>query len=178
VLVVAVMVALTAGWPLVNLAISNRQPVPAGRTMSLGPDRADSARFTVGRGWSLRSSATDPRQSYVLRRGNTEMSLMYVTMSSRSQAPHLWSGMREILRLASSGARLSKPEPITSAQGRKGLTGTITENGRRGRVTIYLGPGGTFAIEIISLAPAHASPASRALALREARSITFPAARR
>jgi hypothetical protein len=178
VLVVAVVAALTAGWPLINLAVSARQPVPAGRTMSVGPNTAQSARFTVGRGWSVQTSATDPRQEYFLRHGAEQMSLMYVTLASPAEAVHLWAGLRKIVRLGNSSARLGKPTLITSARGRKGLTGLLTEDGRRGRATIYPAPRGNFAIEMISVGPQGASPAGLAAALRVALSVMFPAAAR
>jgi hypothetical protein len=175
VLVVAVIAALTAGWPLINLAVSDRQPVPAGRTMSVGPNTAHSASFTVGPGWSIQSSATNPRLGYVLRHGAEEMSLMYVALAGPAQLPALWSGLRKILRLGDSAARLGKPAPITSARGREGLTGLLTEDGRRGRATIYQAPVGNFAIEMVSLGPRGAPPAGLAAALRVTLSIMFPA---
>ena len=178
VLVVAVIAALTAGWPLINLAVSDRQPVPAGRTMSVGPNTAQSARFTLGPGWSVQSAATDPRQEYVLRHGAEEMSLMYVTLASPAEAVHLWAGLRKVLSLGDASARLGKPRQITSARGRKGLTGLVTEDGRRGRAMIYPAPAGNFAIEMVSLGPRGAPPAGLAAALRVALSVMFPAAAR
>ncbi|HEY2638772.1 MAG TPA: hypothetical protein VGI66_02655, partial [Streptosporangiaceae bacterium] len=80
--VIAVMVALTAGWPLLNLAVSDHQPLPAGVRLSVRPNRAHSARFLVGAGWSMISSQSDPRHGYSLRRGPVAMSVKYVTVSS------------------------------------------------------------------------------------------------
>ncbi len=177
VVVVAVMAALTAGWPLANLAVSDNQPLAAGKALMIGPNTAHSARFAVGSGWSLRSAQSNPKQNYSLRYGGADLSVTYVTLSGRPSAARLWSGLMDILRVGNSTARLGRPVPVTDARGRTGMTGPVTENGRSGTATILLAPAGNFAIEMIVLAPRSAAAASRAAASQVVRSIRFAASR-
>jgi hypothetical protein len=170
------MAVLTAGWPLVSLAVSDDQPVAAGQPLPVGPDGNQSAQFTPGRGWVIRSAQTDPKQAWILRRGPVDLSLTYVTLASPSQAGDLWPALQSILRLDSPSARLGKSAPLFSPQGRKGLTGTVTENGRAGQAAVFPGPTEDFAIEIVSVAPVKNSPAARAAAAQVVRSLRIPAA--
>jgi hypothetical protein len=177
VVVVAVMAALTAGWPLANLAVSDNQPLAAGKALMIGPDTAQSARFAVGSGWSLRSAQSNPKQNYSLRYGGADLSVTYVALSGRPSAARLWSGLMDILRVSNSSARLGRPVPVTDSRGRTGITGPVTENGRSGTATILLAPAGNFAIEMIVLAPRSATAASLASASQVVRSIRFAASR-
>lgn len=169
------MAVLTAGWPLVSLAVSDDQPAAAGQPLPVGPDRNHSAQFTPGRGWVIRSAETDPNQAWILRRGPVDLSVTYVTLASPSQAGDLWPALQNILRLANPSPRLGKPAPLISPQG-KGLTGTVTENGRAGQAAVFPAPTEDFAIEIVSVAPVKNSPAARVAAAQVVRSLRFPAA--
>lgn len=175
--VVAVMAALTAGWPLASLVISDRQPLAAGQALMIGPDTTQSARFAVGSGWSLRTSQSDPKQDYSLRHGKVDLSVTYVALTGRPPAARLWSGLRDIVRTSNLSARLGQPVPVTDAHGRTGITGPITENRRSGTATILLSPAGNFAIEVIVLAPRSAAAASRGAARQVVHSIKFQASR-
>ncbi|HET6186428.1 MAG TPA: hypothetical protein VFE59_05455 [Trebonia sp.] len=174
--VVGVMAVLTAGWPLVSLAVSDDQPAAAGQPLPVGPDTNHSAQFTPGRGWLIRSAGTDPNQTWILRRGPVDLSVTYVTLASPSQAGGLWPALQNILRLGNPSARLGKPAPLISSQGRKGLTGTVTENGREGQAAVFPGPTQDFAIEIVSVAPVKNSPAAREDAAQVVRSLRIPEA--
>lgn len=174
--VISVMAALTAGWPLISLAVSDNHPASAGRPLTIGPDSTHSAQFTPGRGWVIRSAETDPHQVWTLRRGPVDVLVTHVWLATASQAGQLWPGLADILRLDNPSARLGKPAVLTSPQGDKGLTGTVTENGGAGQAAIFPGPTGNFAIEIVSMAPVRDTPAARSAALRVVRSLRFPAA--
>lgn len=174
--VIAVMAVLTAGWPLVTLAVSDNQPAAAGSPLTIGPDSTHSAQFTPGRGWVIRSAETDPNQLWTLCRGPVDASVTQVTLANPSQVGQLWPGLVNILRLGSPSARLGKPVAITSAQGGKGLTGTLTENGRGGQAAIFPGPSEDFAIEIVTVAPETDSRTARSAAVQLVRSLRFPAA--
>ena len=174
--VVSVMAALAAGWPLISLAVSDNQPATAGRPVTIGPDSTHSAQFTPGRGWVIRSAETDPHQVWTLRRGPVDVSVTHVQLALASQAGQLWPGLADILRLDSPSARLGKPAVLTSPQGDKGLTGTVTDNGRAGQAAIFPRPVGNFAIEIVSVAPVQDTPAARSATLQVVRSLRFPAA--
>jgi hypothetical protein len=176
--VVAVMAVLTAGWPLVSLAVSDNQPAAAGRPLTVGPDSTHSALFTPGRGWVVRSAETDPKQAWVLRRGPADVSVTYVTLISHPPVEQVWLGLQDILRVDSPSAHLGKPALVANPRGGKGLTGTVTENGRAGQAAIFPGPTGDFAIEIVAAAPAQDSPVARAAAVQVVRSLRFPAASR
>lgn len=115
-LIVVIMAALTAGWPLANASISNAQPLAAGQTLIIGPKFKQSARITVGPGWSLLKSRSDPTQNYDLRHGSVDLSVHYVALQASPSAAQLWSGLRGIIRIASPGAR---PVPVENSQGVK-----------------------------------------------------------
>ncbi len=176
--IVVIMAVLTAGCPLVNASISDRQRLAAGGTLVIGLSRKDSARITVGEGWSLRKSQSDPRQDYELYYGGVNLSVRYVTLIGRSQPGKLWSGLGHIVRISSSSARLGAPGLIQNSQGLSGITGTFTRSGRAGLATVFPGPGGTFAIEMTTLARPGAPAAERAAAQLVVRSITFPEVKR
>ncbi len=168
------MAGLTAGWPLLNLTVSDNQPVAPGARLSIGPDHAHTARFMVGTGWSLRSSRTDPKRVYSLRRGQVDLLVTYVSLRSGSQVAQLWPGLRQILQVANASARLTRPARVTDAQGVSGLSGAVTEQGRAGTATIFPDPAAGFAIELVILAPRGAGTASRGAARQVVRSILFP----
>lgn len=171
------MAALTAGWPLANLAVSDNQPLAAGKALMIGPDTAHSARFAVGSGWSLRTAQSNPKRDYSLRYDGVDLSVTYVALSGRPPAARLWSGLMDILRVSNSSARIGRPVPVSGAHGRPGITGPVTENLRLGTATILLSPARNFAIEMIVLAPRSAAAASRAAARQVVRSIRFQASR-
>lgn len=172
------MALLAAGWPLVNLAVSDDQPAAAGSPLTVGLDSTRSAQFTPGQGWVIRSAETDPKQDWTLRRGPVDMSVTNVPLTSSSQAGQLWPGLANILRLNDPSAQLGKPAVLTSPQGGKGLTGTVTENGQAGQAAVFPGPTEKFAIEIVSMAPENDRQTARAAESQVVRSLRFPAASR
>lgn len=176
--VVVVMAVLAAGWPLVNASISSTQPLAAGRTLTVGPDSRDIARFTVGPGWSLVTSQSNPQQNYQLSRAGATLTVNYVTLTDSTAAAKLWSGLRSIIRIGDASARLSASHPVRNSPGIKGLSGTQTlSRGRTGIAAIFPAPGGKFAIEITAAARPGAAAAN--LAARSiARSISFPGVQR
>ena len=176
--IVVIMAVLTAGALLVNASISDGQNLLAGRTLAIGPSRKDSARITVGQGWSLRKSQSDPQQGYELYRGGVNLSVLYVTLIGRLLPEKLWSGLSHIVRIPSSSARLGGPGLIENSQGLKGITGTLTRSGRAGLATVFPDPGGTFVIEMTTLARPGAPAADRAAAQLVVRSIIFPEVKR
>ncbi len=174
--VVTVMALLTAGWPLLNSAVSDNLLLSRGAALRIGPGGPNSATLRVGQGWSLRPAESDPARGYSLRRGAASLSIAYVSLAERSQAPLLWDGLRAILRIRNPGLRLGSPEAMPSMQGRPGLTGALTSRGAAGAATIFVGPAGTFAIEMIVLAPRSPGGAAALAAIRIfVRSLIFPA---
>jgi len=173
--VLGVMVLLAAGWPLVSRAVSGNQPATAGSPLTIGLNSTHEAQFTLGPGWVIRTAESDPKQQWVLNRGPVDMSVTYVTLVNASQAGQLWPGLRNILRLGASSARLGQPARLISPQGGNGQTGTVTVNGRAGQAVVFPAPGADFAIEIVSVAPADNSAAARTAAAQLARSLKFPA---
>jgi hypothetical protein len=164
IIVVAVIVVVTVGWPVVSLALT------------IGPDSALSATFTPGRDWVVRSAETDPILHWSLSDGAVDVAVVYVMVISPSQVGRLWPGLQSDLRLGDGSARLGRPAGITSAAGSSGLTGTLTANDRAGQAAVFPGPAGKFAIEIVSVAPVQDGAAARAAAALVARSLRFPAA--
>ena len=176
IIVVAVIVVVTVGWPVVSLAVSDDHPVAAGQPLAIGPDSALSAVFTPGRDWVVRSAETDPILHWSLTDGAVDVSVVYVMVISPSQVGRLWPGLQSDLQLGDASARLGRPASITSAAGSSGLTGTVTASDRAGQAAVFPGPAGKFAIEIVSVAPVQDGAAARAAAALVARSLRFPAA--
>jgi hypothetical protein len=175
--VVAIIALLTAGWPLLDSAVSDNLPLPRGSALRIGPGGRNSAVVRVGPGWSLRPAESNSARGYALRRGAASWSIAYVSLAERSQAPRLWDGLRALLRIRSPGLRLGSPGAITSRQGRAGLTGPVTSRGTAGAATIFVAPSGTFAIEMIALAPRNSRGEAALAAVRMfVRSVVFPAA--
>ena len=177
-IVLAVMVLLTAGWPLLNAVVPDNQELAAGASLRLGPSGPNSASVRIGSGWTLRPAESDPRQGYLLRRGAVTVSIGYVSLAGVEQAAGIWSGLRQVLRVTNPGLRLGKPSAVTNKQGRPGLSATATGARAYGHVTDIAGPSGTYAIRIVVLAPRHARPLTAATSLQLIRSLRFPAASR
>jgi hypothetical protein len=174
-IVVAIMALLTAGWPLLNSAVANRQPLAAGSRLYVGTEPASAANVTVGPGWSVLPAQSNPRQGYVLQKGGLQLYLTHVSLVDRNQVPRLWQGLQRILSVSHPGSRLSKPVFITTAHGLRTITGVVVGTRHTGTVTIFPGPSREFAIEIIALAPRRTRPALRAAAARIIASLMFTA---
>lgn len=172
VIVVAVMAALTAGWPLLNTAVANRHPLAAGSRLTVGT-RPSSGVVTVGAGWSLLSEQSNPTQGYLLQRGNLQLSIRHVGLLNRAQLPQMWRGLRLILSVSNPGIRLSKPAFITTRRGLHAVTVVVTSRRQIGTATIVRGPSGNFGIEMLALAPRGTSPALHAAAARVMVSLMF-----
>jgi hypothetical protein len=103
-IVVAVMVLLTAGWPLLNGLVADRQKLLAGTSLRVGPSGPDSASVRVGPGWTLQPAETDPRQRYVLRRGAVAVSIDYLSLigthRAAGQAAGVWGGLRRVFQVS------------------------------------------------------------------------------
>lgn len=151
--VVAVMALLTAGWPLVNAMVADRQPLAGGSKLIIGSGTRNSAVVTVGRGWSVLPEESNPVQGYLLRRGPVELSILHVDLVNSSQVARLWSGVRRILLVSSPSARLGAPVFFRTARGLPGLSGAITTARKVGTATIVPGPSRQFAIVMLVLAP-------------------------
>jgi len=174
-IIVGVMVLLTAGWPLLDAVVSDKQQLAAGAKLRIGPSGPDSASVSVGPGWTLRPAESDPRQGYLLRRGDISVSIGYVALARAGRTTGIWSGLQRVLRVSNPGIRLGRPAAVTSRQGRAGLTATATSARTSGHVTDFLGPSGTYAIEIVVLGPSGAKPVAAAVSLLLIRSLRFPA---
>jgi hypothetical protein len=176
IIVVTVIVVLTVGWPLVSMAVSDEQPVAAGQPLTIGPADSRSATFTPGPDWVVRSGETDSIERWSLSDGPVDVTVAYVTLVSPSQAGRLWPGLQSTLLLGDASAVLGRPATFASADGGKGLTGTVTANDWAGQAAVFPGPAAHFAIEIVSVAPVRDRAAAWAATALVARSLRFPAA--
>jgi hypothetical protein len=174
-IVVAIMALLTAGWPLLNSAVDNRQPLAAGSRLTVGTEPASAANVTVGPGWSVLPAQTNPVQGYVLEKGGLQLYLTHVSLVDRNQVPRLWQGLRRILSVRRPGSRLSKPAFITTEHGLRAITGVVVGPRVIGTATIFPGPSREFAIEIIALSPRRTRSALRTAAARIIASLMFKA---
>jgi hypothetical protein len=173
--VVAIMALLTAGWPLLNSAVANRQPLTAGSRLTIGTGPASSGVVTVGRGWYLQPAESNPRQEYVLRKDGLELTISHVSLVNRGQIQLMWQGLRRILSVTDPGSQLSKPSTIRTGHRLRAMTGVVSGQRLIGAATIFPGPSGEFAIQMVVLAPRNASRALRAAAVRVMTSFIFTA---
>jgi hypothetical protein len=169
--VVAVMALLTIGWPLVSLAIANRRELAALSTLTIGPSQADLAKFTVGPGWSMIPTQTDPRLDYALRRGAVDLTITYVSLLDHAPDPHLWAGLQQILQISHPGVRLGRPSGFTTVHGSKGASAALTSAADIGTATVVRSPTGNYAIEMILIAPRHSNRLNLETAHRILRSL-------
>lgn len=174
-IVVAVMAVLTAGWPLLNMAVANRRPLAAGSHLTVGTGPSSSAVITVGPGWSLLSAQSNPMLGYVLQHGQIQLSINHVALVAGNQVPRLWRGLREILALSDPGVRLTRPVLIMRDHKLRAITGAIIGTRLVGSASIVPGPSRQFGIEMIALAPRGTNAARRLLAIMVMRSLRFPA---
>jgi hypothetical protein len=175
--ILVLIAALAVGWPLASGAVSGNKPLAAGTVLPLGPDSGHLARFTIGPGWVLNQSDSNPKMNYVLQNGSVRLDVVYVWLITRSEAGNLWSGLRRLLQAGNPAAQLSQPATSAGSHGLRGQTGVLRQRGQVGQATIYLAPGKTFAIELISLGPPGAL-SSRLAARNVIGSLRFVKARR
>jgi hypothetical protein len=177
VIVIVIMAVLTAGWPLINLAVSNNRRIAANTKLTVGPSRKDSAQVTMGPGWTMQAAETDPHLEYSLRRGGVMMSIAYIELLSRSDVDGLWRGMGQILRISRPGASLSRAVRITSAHGYPGDTGRITSRTMIGTAAVFANVPRQYAVEMVIVAPRRTPRLNLVAAQRIVRSLLFPATR-
>ena len=167
------MALLTAGWPLVNAVVADRQPLAAGTKLVIGNGTRSSAIVTVGRGWSVLPEQSNPVQGYLLRRGAVSLSILHVDLVNSSQVARLWSGLRRILLVSSPGVRLGPPVHFRTARGMLGLSGAVSTARKVGTATIVTGPSRQFAIVMLVLAPRGTHLVMRAAGARVVGSLRF-----
>ena len=175
IVVVAVIVALAVGWPLISQAVSDTRPVAAGQPLTIGPAGDRSATFTPGPDWDIRSAETNSVLRWSLSDGPVDVTVLYVVLILPSQAGRLWPGLQAILQVGDGSAQLGRPATVTSAAGAQELTGPVTAQGWAGQVAVFPRPGADFAIEIVSVAPTPDRAAAQAATALVARSLRFPA---
>jgi hypothetical protein len=175
--VVAIMAVLTAGWPLLNMAVSDGQPLAAGSQLTVGPGPGSSGIVTVGAGWSLLQAESDSMRTYLIRRGRLVLSIMHVGLVNGEQVPQLWEGLRQTLSLSDPRVRLSRPVFMTRDHGLTVITGLVSSPRLIGSATIYPGPSRQFAIEMVVVAPRGTSAALRAAAAGVITSLRFTMSR-
>lgn len=171
--VVAIMALLTAGWPLLNSAVANRQPLAAGSRVTVGTGGTSSGTVTVGAGWYVQPAGSNSTQEYVLRKGPVELDIDHVSLINRGQVPTIWDGLRRLLSVSDPGSRLSKPVSLMTGRRLHALTGAVSGRRLTGIATIVVGPSGEFAIEMITLAPRATRVAMRTAAVQVMASLMF-----
>ncbi|MEU0934378.1 MULTISPECIES: hypothetical protein [unclassified Embleya] len=170
--VAAVLVLLAGGWPLIGSWISGDERITTGTVFRVGPD-GHRAWFRVGSGWTLDQAATTPSRVFVLRHGDVDLSIAYISLPRAEDADALWSGLRRTIRVGDPHARLGPPAPLIADAGAQGMAGTLIRGGDTGRAVIYPGPEDAFAIRLLALAPARTTD-PQWLPVRDVlRSLTF-----
>jgi len=173
-IVIGVMALLTAGWPLLNLAISDHRSVAANSSLTVGVSHHSSGTMTLGPGWTMLSAQSDPQDTYSLVRGPTEMVLDYVPLIDPDQIPHLWNGLRRIQQFEHPGSTLSAPVPITSGRGYEGQAGVLGDGNLIGSAAIFPSPSGKFAIEMTVLSTPGSGQQVLATIARSISTLRFP----
>ena len=135
IIVLAVIVVLTVGWPLVSRAVSDSQPVAAGQPLTIGPGGSDSATFTPGPDWAVHNAETNTIQRWSLSDGPVNVTVRLRDLIGPSQAGRLWPGLQSTLLLGDASARLGRPATVTTADGGQGADrhGHRERLGRAGR---------------------------------------------
>ena len=171
--VTAVLALLAGGWPLIDSWISGDERVRAGTVFRVGPSEDRRAWFRVGDGWTLDRGGTTPSRRFVLRHGDVDLSVSYISLQRAADAERLWSGLRDTLLVGDPDARLGPPRPVTADAGARGEAGAVGRDGDTGTAVVYAGPKDTFAISLIAVAPAD-TPAVEWLPADDVmRSLTF-----
>ncbi|HTZ91153.1 MAG TPA: hypothetical protein VMB74_02050 [Streptosporangiaceae bacterium] len=174
-IVITIVVALTAGWPLLNALVADELKVPAGTALRVGPSGPDSASVRVGPHWTMRPALSDPRQGLVLARGDVIVSISYLSLIRPSLVAGIWSGLRQILRISHPGITIGPPVAVTSGQGQAGRTASVTSVLSVGAVTVFVGPSRTYAIQMVVLGPRGASLVAAQATRQFITTLRFPA---
>jgi len=171
--VTAVLALLAGGWPLIDSWISGDERVRAGTVFRVGPSEDRRAWFRVGDGWTLDRGGTTPSRRFVLRHGDVDLFVSYISLQRAADAERLWSGLRDTLLVGDPDAHLGPPRPVTADAGARGEAGTVGRDGDTGTAVVYAGPKDTFAISLIASAPADTPAVERLPADEVLRSLTF-----
>lgn len=176
--IIAVMAVLTAGWPLLNHVVSDRQRLAARTRLTLGPSRKNSAVVTIGPGWVMQPGESNPRLAYVLKRGQVQIAIAYATLINNRQVDDLWAGLRDVVQVSHPGATLSAPRLIRTMHGSSGDFGIVRGPDLVGTASAFAGPSRRFAIEMIVETPRRSAQLNLLAAQRIMLSLLFPPARR
>ena len=132
------MALLTAGWPLVNAVVADRQPLAAGTRLVIGNGTRSSAVVTVGRGWSVLPEQSNPIQGYLLRHGAVELSILHVDLVNSSAGAHVCGrACARSCSVSNPGVRLSQPsDHFHTARGLPGISGASPPARKVGTATI------------------------------------------
>jgi hypothetical protein len=174
--VIAVMAVLTAGWPLLNRVVSDHSRLAASTRLAIGPSHKNGAIVTVGPGWTLRASETNPRLAYTLQRGPVILSITYATLINNRQAGDLWAGLRDVVQIGHPGATLSAPVSVRTINGSAGDIGLVRSPDLAGTASVFAGPTRQYAIEMVIAAPKGSPRLNLVAAQRIMQSLVFPAA--
>jgi hypothetical protein len=172
--VVSVMALLTAGWPLLNSRVSDRQPLAAGSKVTVGPEAASSGTVAVGRGWYVQPAESNPTEQYVLRNHAVVLEIRHVALVGPPHLVGMWAGMRGILSVTNPGVRLGNPVDITVHK-LSAFTGRLSGPRLIGTATLVPDRSRRFAIAMVVLAPPDTSRALLAAAHRVIASLIFAA---
>ncbi|MEU3017002.1 MULTISPECIES: hypothetical protein [unclassified Nocardiopsis] len=143
----AVIVVLTGGWALVNAGLPSSEAVPPGQSVALGSGEGYGASLTFDEGWELDTGSSTHGQQFLFAKGPVNLQVSFVEPTERVDAPELWNGLREMVRVGDASATLGEPRPITSEAGAEGLTGDLSIGEHTGVASVFPSPNGGFAVE-------------------------------
>lgn len=140
-LVALVLLILCAGLPLLNRALgSGGRPLPPGTVLSVGTEHDGVRPVTVTvahAGWALDEAATSLTSSAELTSDDVVVNLNVVVPLAPLDARELWEGLGRIVAVGGHTRLGARPDPIMTAHGLTGLTGTITGRDRAGMATVF-----------------------------------------
>jgi len=169
--ILVVIALITAGWPVINSWISDRQDLPDGTVLRIGSGTERATVRLSGSGWQVSKSQSDPLRSYDLRHGAVQLTIDYASLLSAKDARNVWAGATRLVEV--SGGRVGTVEKTHTRRDVPGQTATLVQQGDLGRLTTYVAPDKMYALQFVELGPTDAPVADRAAAQAVVRDVTF-----
>jgi hypothetical protein len=135
------LLLLCAGLPLLDLALgSGRRPLAPGTVVSVGAESGGVRPVAVTvkhGGWVLDEANSSLSGNAQLHSADVVFNLSVVIPIVPFDARELWDGLARIVAIGGRSRLGTRPEPIRTADGLTGLTGTMTGKGRTGTAAVY-----------------------------------------
>ncbi|TDD72163.1 hypothetical protein [Actinomadura rubrisoli] len=139
-LVALVLLVLGAGLTLLDQALGDgERPLRAGTVLSVGTERGGvrPVAFSVpSAGWALSEEGSSLGNNAKLVRDGVVFNLSVIVPLAPLNARALWDGLGRIVSVHGRVRLRTAPAAITTAQGLRGLTGSLAGRGRIGTASV------------------------------------------